>query len=158
MSGRVSVFLPVAGGGASARDRFTGDPGRWLPESRAHGPSRWHATVRYHGLTRVVEVRVGAVWSVGDTLWRSLSWVPVPDDRDVGAIDRLLPRLTAELGLHVKDDAASLVLSGAYDPPGAILGDLADAVLLHRVSERTARAFLEDVAPLLATREAPVPA
>lgn len=157
MTGKVSVFVPVAGDGAGARERFAGDPGRWLPEARACGPSRWHATVRYRGLHRVVEVHVGAVWSIGGTIWRAVSWVPVPDDGDVGAVDRLLPTLTAELGLHVKDETASLVLTGTYDPPGALLGDLADAVLLHRVSEGTARSFLEDVAPLLA-RQAAVPA
>lgn len=149
MSGRVSAFFPVAGDATVVRERFMGDPGRWLPDGHPFGPDRWTVSVRYRGLHRVVECRVGGGWHVGTTVWRSLSWVPLPDDGDVGAFDRLLPTLTGELGLHVKGRDASLVLTAVYDPPGARLGELVDAVLLNRVADRTAQCFLEDLAPAL---------
>lgn len=156
MSRAVSVFVPVVGDPDGIRRRFSDDPGTWLPSARACGPARWHADVRYRGLHRPVEVRVGGLWHVGATTWRSLVWHPLPDDGDVGPLDRLLPTLTAELGLHAKGSDASLVLSGTYEPPGAALGELADAVLLHRVAERTVRSFLQDLAVTLA-RPATVP-
>lgn len=150
MSGRVSAFLPVAGDPSAVRDRFLGDAGAWLPAGRPHGPDRWLVALRYRGISRTVEVHIGGVWTVGATVWRSVSWHPVPDEGDVGPIDRLLPELVGELGVHTGGGGASLVLSGTYDPPGAVIGEIADAILLHRVAERTARSFLEDLAPLLA--------
>ncbi|MBW3621365.1 MAG: hypothetical protein KY461_14060 [Actinobacteria bacterium] len=149
MTGRVSAFLPVVGDHDVLRERFSGDPGAWLPAARACGPERWNVAVRYRGLTRPVEAHLGGLWRVGSTQWRSLTWRPVPGDGDVAALDRLLPTLAAELGLYTRNGDASLVVTGIYEPPGARLGELADVVLLHRVAERTAAAFLADIAPLL---------
>jgi hypothetical protein len=56
----------------------------------------------------------------------------------------LFPRLDADLEVAPFGPGHSaLTLRGTYDPPGGVLGKLADELVLHRVACATLRAFLE---------------
>jgi hypothetical protein len=105
------------------------------------------------GTTRRVHCHVGAPWRTGSTLWRALTWDPGPDPADPVPVERLLPRLEAELGL-VASEPACLVLDGSYAVPGGPVGEFIDAIALHRVARRTAASFLARLAGALVASEA----
>lgn len=150
MPSSVRTFLPIVGDPSTLAAAFENDPTRWLPGARRDGPHRFTVTVRAGSLTRTVTASVGAPWRSGATRWRSVVWDPVADDGDPAAIDRLLPSLDGELGVHLEAEGRStLVLDARYRPPGGALGAAADAVGLRRVARRTAQRFLEDVAAQL---------
>lgn len=109
--------------------------------------------------TRSVACRVGPVWQIGDTTWRSVSWEPQPERGDIVAADRLLPVFRGELGLRVDNDGLVLSLHGVYEPPAGRLGTAVDAAALHQVAQTTADRFLTDIARNLAgcSDEAPAP-
>ena len=150
MSRAVRSFLPVGAVGGDPVTRFTGDPGAWLPRARHVGLDRWVLEVGAVGIDRPVEVTIGSAWHVGSTWWRSLRWVPLADEGDPLALERLLPDLDAELGLaHGRDGAFTLVLDGRYDPPGGYAGEALDAVALGRLARRTITGLLEHIATAL---------
>ncbi len=150
MASSVRTFLPLAGSPAALLDAFDGDASRWLPVARRDGPASYTLSLRAGSLRRRVTAAVGDPWQMGATHWRSLSWDPVADDGEPAAIDRLLPSLDGELGLHVEPGGrTTLVLDARYQPPGGIIGAAADAVALRRVARATVERFLEDVAAQL---------
>lgn len=107
--------------------------------------------VRAGSLRRTVAVEMGLPRRAADTRWRSFGWTPVAAPGPTPSpIDRLLPRFSGELGLHVPEPgSATLVLDGSYAPPGGKLGATADAAGLRRVASTTVRRLLEDIAGLL---------
>jgi hypothetical protein len=144
----VRTFLPVVGPAAALMAAFAGDPGRWMPDAR--NGEAWYVTVRAGSLARTVRARLGAPWQAGAASWRTLTWDPVPEHRAARAIDRLLPTLDGELGLHLDPDGrTTLVLDARYRPPGGALGAAVDAVGLHRVARETVERLLEEVAARL---------
>lgn len=146
MTRRLTTFHPVLGEPDSARERFLGSPGDWLPRPvRAAGPGAWRLEIRFGTISHEVRCDVGAPWLGTDTVWRHVRWEPLPG--------RLLPTLDGELGLTVRGAEASLVLDARYDPPGHGLGTAIDAVLLHRVARHSAASFLGDLAANLEARE-----
>lgn len=149
----LTVFQPVLGDALAAQERFLADPGEWLPQPlRRSGSASWYLDVRFRSIRHEVRCDVGAAWLSGGTAWRHLGWEPEPLRGDPSPVDRLLPSLDGELGLSVHQGTATLVLSAGYDPPGAAIGDLADAFLLGRVARSTLAAFLGDVAANLGDR------
>lgn len=150
MARTIRTFLPVVGDPTALSDAFTGDPQRWLPGSRRDGPDTWLLLLRAGALSRTVRATVGEPWRAGGTRWRSLSWDPVPAGGEPGAIDRLLPSLDGELGLHVQPGGAvTLVFDARYLPPGGALGDAVDAVAMSRVARGTVERFLEELTAAL---------
>jgi hypothetical protein len=142
----VRTFLPLVGSPTALVTAFDGDPGRWLPIARHEGPNTYTLTLRAGTLRRDATATVGSPWRVGSTHWRTLAWDPVADDGEPSAVDRLLPSLDGELGIHVESGGrVTLVLDARYRPPGGMLGLAVDAVALRRVARGTVERFLEDV-------------
>jgi hypothetical protein len=152
MSTTVRAFLPLQGDPLALHHAFAGDPGSWLPDATQVGPSRWAMTVHGGGMSRSVEAQVGHVWSTGQTAWRSLSWDPTTDGEPSSTVERLLPSLDGEIGLHHGAGSASLVIDARYQPPGGQLGAALDSLAHHRVARRTVERLLADVANTLAER------
>ena len=130
MTSSVRTFLPVPGEPSALAAAFDAEPQRWLPATRRDGPDAWMLAVHAGALTRTVRTTVGSPWRAGSTRWRTLSWDPVDESgTDPGAVDRLLPSLDGELGLHQEAGGrATLVLDARYRPPGGALGAAIDAV------------------------------
>lgn len=147
MASTIRAFLPVSGDPPALRRAFVADPGRWLPEARPVGPDRWAFTVHAGQLSQRVEARVGSAWRVGGSQWRSLSWDPASEQP--ATLERLLPSLDGELGLHVLDGLVTLVLDARYRPPGGALGATLDDLALHRVARGTAERLLAAIAARL---------
>lgn len=155
MSTTVRTFLPVVGDVTGLVEAFEGEPRTWLPDARRDGPDHWILRVRAGALSRPVRAFLGAPWRAGPTRWRTLSWDPLPGEREAMSLDRFLPSLDGELGLHLeKDGGATLILDARYQPPGGPLGAAFDAVALHRVARHTVERFVETVAAGLAAEAA----
>jgi hypothetical protein len=151
MTRSLRAFLPVAGPQAALVVAFTGDPDRWLPAARRDGDDEWTVRLRAGGLTRPVHARLGEPWQAGATWWRTLSWDPATEPDATIPVERLLPSLDGELGLHTDETGrTTLVLDARYRPPGGALGAAMDAVALHRVARSSVERLLEDVGARLA--------
>ena len=141
----VRTFLPLAGPSGPLVAAFASDPGRWLPDVGRDGDA-WLVRVRAGALARTVRARIGAPWQAGATSWRTLSWDPVPERREARVLERLLPTLDGELGLHLDPiGRTTLVLDARYRPPGGAIGAAVDAAGLHRVARETVERLLEKV-------------
>lgn len=151
MSRSLRSFLPVSGDPEAVAAAFSGDPIRWLPNARRDGPDRWMLPLRAGSFTRTVSTRLGHPWRAGATRWRTLSWDPTAETPESASLERLLPSLDGELGLHLESGGrVTLVLDARYRPPGGRLGVAADAVALRRIALTSVERFLEDVAARLA--------
>jgi hypothetical protein len=149
MTRSVRSFLPVPGDPGPLCRAFVDDPARWLPDARHTGPDTWAVTLRAGSWSRPVEMHLGAPWRVGASHWRTVSWEPVSEDGERGPMDRLLPSLEGELGIHVLDGLVTLVLDGRYRPPGGPVGTALDGVALQRVARTTVERLLADLAARL---------
>jgi hypothetical protein len=147
----VRTFLPLVGDTTALSTAFDEDPQRWLPGARRDGPDSWTLALRVRNLSRMVRATIGHPWRVGATRWRSIAWDPIAEDGDPAAVDRLLPSLDGELGLHLEPSGrVTLVLDARYQPPGGVFGEAVDAVGLHRLARATVERFLEELAARLA--------
>jgi hypothetical protein len=146
MTRSVRAFLPVAGDPTALRRAFVGDPSRWLPDARRVGPDNWTMTVRAGQLSRVVEATLGDPWRAGGSQWRSLSWDPGTQD---DALERFLPSLEGELGLHVLEGVVTLMLDAEYRAPGGAVGSALDSMGLQRLARMTVERLLADIAARL---------
>jgi hypothetical protein len=152
------AFQPLDGPADAFVTIFAGDPARWLPDAEARPDAGW--LLRVHGATwsREVHAALGEPWSVTRTTWRSLSWEPVSLAGDTTTVNRMLPPLDGELGIHVDESGrATLILDARYLPPGGLLGAAADAVALHRLARRTGQRLLQDIAASLLRAAADAP-
>ena len=149
MARELRTFQPLEGSAGALSAAFAADPSEWLPDasSDAADPTGGLILVVYAGsLARRVRATVGQVWHVTRTSWRSVSWEPVSVTDEQTSVNRMLPALDGELGIHVDESGrATLVLDARYLPPGGFLGAAADAVALHRLARQTGQRFLEDV-------------
>lgn len=125
---------------------FRASPSAWLPDPRPAGPDVWQVRLRLGGMSRLVRCHVGDPWTTRDGVQRRLRWTPVSEERDVLPVERLLPTLDGELFLVGPAATPSLLLTGEVDLPFGRLGDAVDAVGLGRAAQRTAAAFLQQVA------------
>lgn len=150
MARELRTFQPVEGIAAALTAAFAQEPARWSPASSADpsDPSCGLVLDVHAGsLVRRVRATFGPPWHVTRTSWRSISWEPVTVSDEQTSINRMLPALDGELGIHVDESGrATLVLDARYLPPGGFLGAAADAVALHRIARQTGQRFLEDVA------------
>lgn len=148
MHSSVRAFLPLVGDPQLLAAVFEDDPDAWLSEPRRSGASdQWIIALRAGALRRTVQIKLGAPWRAGPTRWRSMSWDPVSPDGEPAPLDRLLPSLDGELGLHAgAGDRATMVIDGHYLPPGGRFGSAVDTVALGRVAQATAESFLAAVA------------
>lgn len=146
MARELRCFQPLEGRAGELVEAFSGDPETWLPASEQEHDGARILTLHAGALARKVRVRLGDPWHVTRTSWRSLSWEPVNVSDDQTSVNRFLPALDGELGIHVDEaDRATLVLDARYLPPGGLLGAAADAVALNRLARQTGQRFLEDV-------------
>ena len=146
MSRAVRAFLPVAGDPTALRRAFVGDPARWLPDARRLGPGHWTMTVRAGQFSRLVDAHLGEPWRAGGSQWRSLSWEPsIHED----TLERFLPSLEGELGLHVLDGLVTIMLDARYEAPGGPVGSALDSLGLQRVARVTVERLLADIAARL---------
>jgi len=160
MARELRTFQPLEGPAGALAAAFTGDPTEWLPEPTVDAEGTWVFAVHAGSLARRVRATVGQPWHVTRTSWRSVSWEPVTVSDDRTSVNRLLPPLDGELGIHVDESGrATLVLDARYLPPGGFIGAAADAVALHRLARQTGQRFLEDVgvglSRLASERDAP---
>lgn len=146
MPRELRTFQPLEGSAGALSAAFTADPGAWLPDATADTTGGWIFAVHAGSLARRVRAIVGQPWHVTRTSWRSVSWEPVNGTDDQTSVNRMLPPLDGELGIHVDESGrATLVLDARYLPPGGFLGAAVDAVALHRLARQTGQRFLEDV-------------
>lgn len=146
MTRSVRAFLPVAGDPTALRRAFVGDPTRWLPDARRVGPDGWAMTVRAGQLSRTVECHLGEPWRAGGSQWRALGWQPSVDD---DALERFLPSLEGELGLHIVEGVVTIMLDARYEAPGGPVGSALDSMGLQRVARITVERLLADIAARL---------
>jgi hypothetical protein len=141
----IRTFLPVVGDPETLARLFAGDPTTWLKPTHREGPDLYAVTLRGGGIRRPALASVGSPWRSATTTWRTLTWDPVADDGSPTTVDRLLPSLDGELGLHIDGERVTLILDARYRPPGGPLGAAVDLVALRRVARNTIERFLEDV-------------
>jgi len=68
----------------------------------------------------------------------------------------LFPAMRATLTVYpLSADETQLDLRGSYDPPGGVLGDLADRMLGHRIAEASVHTFLGALAHRVSEELAP---
>lgn len=130
--------------------------GEWLAAASSQAyHEEGHGLVRVGpgaGLSRLVEVAFRDVARHGDTAAMALRW------EAAGPGGGLFPALDADLGLSRYEQSGTLVtLAGVYRAPLGTVGALLDQAGLHLVAERTARAFVRQVARAVADPY-PVPA
>lgn len=135
---------------------FRGPPDCWLPDARHIGPGKWRIALGMGGMERFVQCSIGDPWTCRDGLKRRIAWTPLPGESDVLPVERLLPSLEGELYLVGPDATPSLLLTGDVDVPLGWLGEAVDAMLLGRAAQRTASAFLQQVAERFAVAESTV--
>ena len=146
MARELRTFQPLEGSAGELAAAFTCDPGEWLPDPSGDAADGWVFAVHAGSLARRVRATIGQPWHVTRTSWRSVSWEPITASDDHTSINRMLPPLDGELGIHVDDAGrATLVFDARYLPPGGFLGAAVDAVALHRLARQTGQRFLEDV-------------
>lgn len=140
------AFQPLDGDAAALVAAFSSDPRAWLPEAERRLDGRWRMTVHGASWSREVHATLRQPWTVTRTTWRSLSWEPVSVSGDAATLNRMLPPLDGELGIHVDGTGhVTLILDARYLPPGGLLGAAADAVALHRLARRTGQRLLQDI-------------
>ncbi len=62
----------------------------------------------------------------------------------------LFPSMHATLAVYpLSSGETQLELTGTYDPPGGVVGAVADRIVGHRIAEAAAHRFLDDVASRL---------
>ena len=146
MARELRTFQPLEGAAGALTAAFAADPADWLPEAAPDQSGSLVFDVHAGSLSRRVRARIGQAWHVTRTSWRSVSWEPVTVTDEQTSVNRMLPALDGELGIHVDESGrATLVLDARYQPPGGLLGAAADAVALHRLARQTGQRFLEDV-------------
>lgn len=143
----LTVFLPVGPGAGCTV--VAGDPGAWLPAPATAVGDAWVLSLHAGPVAHGAVCRVGTATHDGTDLWRPISWQASDAGGHTRAIDRLLPTFAGELGV-VRAPSPTLVLTGSYDPPGSVVGSVADRAGLERVAQATARRFVSDVARRLA--------
>jgi hypothetical protein len=146
MARELRTFQPLEGSATALSAAFSAAPDAWLPEACPDASGGLVFDVHAGTLARKVRARFGQPWHVTRTSWRSVSWEPVTVTEEQTSVNRMLPALDGELGIHVDGAGrATLVLDARYLPPGGLLGAAADAVALHRLARQTGQRFLEDV-------------
>lgn len=158
----IRTFLPVPGDPDALARVFAATPSEWLRPVHREGPDTFAITLHGGGFRRPAVTSIGAPWRSTSTVWRTITWDPIADQDGPTTVDRLLPSLDGELGLHVDRGHVTLILDARYRPPGGALGAAADAVALRRVARRTVERFLADVVQQLSAAAllddgAPVP-
>lgn len=148
MTSNVRSFCPIIGSADKVERAFVADPRRWLPSDRIQADGTLQMVVRAGALSRRVRLEFGDPWHNAATTWRRLQWDPVSGDGEPASVDRWLPSLDAELGLHhqPRHRRLTLVLDGRYAPPGGQLGAAIDAAGLRRLAQATVDRFLIDIA------------
>lgn len=139
---------PGRGSGDDASDASdaSDDAGDDQADPSSGSDGTWMFSVHAGSLARRVRATIGNPWHVTRTSWRSVSWEPVTVNDEQASVNRMLPPLDGELGIHVDESGrATLVLDARYVPPGGLLGAAVDAVALHRLARQTGQRFLEDV-------------
>jgi len=146
MARELRTFQPLDGSASALSAAFSAAPDAWLPDARPDPSGGLVFAVHAGALARRVRARIGQPWHVTRTSWRSVSWEPVTVTDEQTSVNRMLPALDGELGIHVDASGrATLVLDARYHPPGGLLGAAFDAVALHRLARQTGQRFLEDV-------------
>jgi len=173
MARELRTFQPLEGPAGALAAAFASDPAMWLPDpdpvpdpgpdpdagagsdratrsdSTTSGTTSdtWVFAVHAGSLARRVRATIGQPWHATRTSWRSVSWEPVAMSDEQTSVNRLLPPLDGEVGIHIDESGrATLVFDARYLPPGGFLGAAVDAVVLHRLARQTGQRFLEDVA------------
>ena len=116
--------------------------GAALDSAREEGARLWRKvgpTNLPAALSRTVEIHPGPIRVHGASVLVAFSW-------ETRGSSSLLPALDADLEIAPFGSGQTRVtLQGRYKPPLGWLGWRADQLLLHRVAESTARAFLTEV-------------
>lgn len=148
MTSNVRSFCPIAGGAEAVERAFVADPRKWLPGDHQQDDGTVDVVVRAGAFWRHVRLELGRPWRNGTTTWRRMQWDPVSGAGEPASLDRWLPSLDAELGLHhqMRQGRLTLVLDGRYAPPGGQVGAAFDAAGLRRLAQATVDRFLIDVA------------
>lgn len=146
MARELRTFQPLEGPAGALSAAFAADPAEWFPGVGTDVSGGLLLTVHAGSLARRVRAMIGEPWHVTRTSWRSVSWEPVTVNDEHTSVNRMLPALDGELGLHVDESGrATLVIDARYLPPGGFIGAAVDAVALHRLARQTGQRFLEDV-------------
>jgi hypothetical protein len=122
-----------------------GDASRWLPPPAEHNGRGWHVLLRAEGALpprvaeRQADVVTGPASVADDRVLVSISW-------QATSREQFFPVLAGDLALDRLEEGCHLSLMGAYRPPLAVVGGVADAMLGHRVAEAVVRRFVLDIA------------
>lgn len=121
-------------------------PDRWLPEPMApYGANHWRIYLWARDVGVLVDCGVGPPVTSGATTTRALTWEPRRSRNDP-LWTRAMPRFTGRIAADGDQETGALRLVGWYEPPGGLLGAVADRVIMRHVAEHTARRFVADVA------------
>jgi hypothetical protein len=134
------------------RDVFVGAPEVWLPQPASQWNGGYVVDLDASGVlppalarrSAVVETSPVSVTSDGDVLLRSLRW-------HASEREDWFPILDGDLELsRLTDASCQLTLSGSYRPPLAVVGQLGDRLLGHRIAEAVVCTFVVATASRMA--------
>jgi hypothetical protein len=149
----LSETLKIDADASAVIAAFRADPGGWLPEPASPVPerqARWRTYLWASGMGVMVSAAVGPPYSEHGVAWRLLRWDPHPRDEQSSPVGSAAPTFEGDIGIRLAaEGGVELVLRGEYQPPGGVVGGVADALGMHRVAVSTARQFLADVAQRL---------
>lgn len=157
MRRNVYFYTQLEGRFGEAASVLADDPGRWLPRPADPAGEGWRVLLDARGALpgarahRMAVVQLGPIVRGCERVWRRVRW------RDAAG-DRRFPVMEADVELEaLVGGSCRLSLVGSYEPPGALVGNLTDAAVGHRIAEACVRRFILDIATRLEASQGTAP-
>lgn len=143
----ISAHQNLVGEFSKLRAALSEGPGNWMPGPFEDGTERITelcADTPFGRLSRYARVKIGPSELQDGEVIVPLSWQSLEDED-------LFPTFLGELRLlRVAYGRSQLTVQGYYAPPGGIVGQAADAVVMNAIAKATVEDFVQRVAAILA--------
>lgn len=121
-------------------DQVKGDLAEWADIAYREGEELRSRVGPIEGLAKSVSLEIGVAEIHRSGLVYPIRWTAT----GAGA---LFPELNADLALsQMGSSMTSLSLDGTYEPPGGLVGRVADRIVLGRIAEATVRNWVDRLA------------
>ncbi len=143
----ISAHQDLVGEFSKLRAALREGPDNWMPGPFEDGTERiteMCADTPFGRLSRYARVEIGPAEQPADEVIVPISWQSLEDED-------LFPTFFGELRLvRVADGRSQLRVQGHYAPPGGVIGQAADAVVMNAIAKATVEDFVQRVAGILA--------